>query len=223
MDRKSDIRPITIAVIDDHPIVRNGLVSVFVEDSAFELVGQGATSAEALQICVEHQPDIILLDLGIPGGGLNALKAIRQQAPKVKCVMLTVCDDAGVAIAAMNSGAKGYILKGVDSRDLISALCLIFRDECFVSPEFAHKLLMATQAEPSPDSASDGLSKREAQILFELEKGSCNRQIAETLSLSENTVKHYVSVIMHKYGATSRFSAVVAVRNLRRANLRESE
>ena len=214
----SDISQISIAIIDDHPILRHGLAAVLRNEPRFRLVGEGGNAAEALQIAQLHRPDIMILDLNIPGSGMEALKQIAVEFPEVRCIILTVCDSADTAIAALNAGAQGYVLKGVSGAALKAAIWTVFNNESFVSPEFATKLLNAAQHK-KPDTTIDDtrLSFREGQILREVEAGLSNRMVAEKLRLSEKTVKYYMSSIMQKYGVNNRVSAVIAYQKIRRS------
>ena len=214
----SDISRISIAVIDDHPILRHGLAAVLRNEPRFRLVGEGGNATEALQIAQLHRPDIMILDLNIPGSGMEALKQIAVEFPEVRCIILTVCDSADTAIAALNAGAQGYVLKGVSGAALKAAIWTVFNNESFVSPEFATKLLNAAQHK-KPDTTIDDtrLSFREGQILREVEAGLSNRMVAEKLRLSEKTVKYYMSSIMQKYGVSNRVSAVIAYQKIRRS------
>ena len=156
-----------------------------------------------MQIAELHRPDIIILDLNIPGGGIDALKRIAVKFPSVRCIILTVCDNADTAIGALNAGAQGYILKGVSGGELKSAIWTVFNNELFVSPEFATKLLLAAQNRTQETSIADSrLSFRETQILREVAAGLSNRMVAEKLRISEKTVKYYMSSIMQKYGVS---------------------
>jgi two-component system nitrate/nitrite response regulator NarL len=214
----SDTSRVSIAIVDDHPILRYGLAAVLRSDPRFRLVAEGGSATEALQIAQLHRPDIIILDLNIPGGGIEALKQIAVEFPSVRCIILTVCDSADTAIGALNAGAQGYILKGVSGTDLKSAIWTVFNNESFVSPEFATKLLLAAQNRNQDTSIADSrLSFREAQILREVEAGLSNRMVAEKLRISEKTVKHYMSSIMQKYGVNNRVSAVIAYQKVRRS------
>ena len=206
----SDIDRISVAVVDDHPILRQGLAAVLRNEPRFRFVAEGGSATEALQIAEVHRPDIIILDLNIPGGGIDALKQIAVEFPSVRCIILTVCDNADTAIGALNAGAQGYILKGVSGGELKSAICTVFNNESFVSPEFATKLLLAAQNRQETSVADRRLSFRETQILREVAAGLSNRMVAEKLSISEKTVKHYMSSIMQKYGVSNRVSAVMA-------------
>ena len=207
----SDTCRISVAVVDDHPILRQGLAAVLRNEPRFRFVAEGGSATEALQIAERHRPDIIILDLNIPGGGIDALKQIAVEFPTVRCIILTVCDNADIAIGALNAGAQGYILKGVSGGELKSAIWTVFSNESFVSPEFATKLLLAAQNKGHETSIADSrLSSRETQILREVAAGLSNRMVAEKLSISEKTVKHYMSSIMQKYGVSNRLSAVMA-------------
>jgi DNA-binding NarL/FixJ family response regulator len=210
----SDAEPISIALVDNHPIFRHGLAAVFEADAHFKVVAEGASATEALEMVSAHRPNIILLELRIPGGGIEILKQMRVEFPETRCVVLTACDDPHIGIAALNAGAHGYILKGVSARELKAALWAVYKSETsFVSPEFATRLLSAAQHKPEMIYA--GLSHREMQILLEVEGGATNRMVAEKLSLSEKTVKHYMGTIMQKYGVTNRTSAVFAYQKMR--------
>lgn len=206
----SDIDRISIAVVDDHPILRQGLAAVLRNEPRFRFVAEGGSATEALQIAEVHRPDIIILDLNIPGGGIDALRQIAVEFPSVRCIVLTVCDNADTAIGALNAGAQGYILKGVSGGDLKSAIWTVFNNELFVSPEFATKMLLAAQNRQETSVADRRLSFRETQILREVAAGLSNRMVAEKLSISEKTVKHYMSSIMQKYGVSNRVAAVMA-------------
>lgn len=203
------INSISIALIDDHPILRQGMVASFQTEPRLSVVAEGSSSIEALEIAKVHCPDIMILDLGIPGGGLEALKQITIEYPSVRCIILTVCDDPQTAIAAMKSGAQGYILKGVGARELKAAILTVYNNESFISPEFASKLVLAAQAGDGLKFDS-GLSHRETQILTEVQNGATNKMVAVKLNISEKTVKHYMSSIMQKYGVANRVSAVMA-------------
>lgn len=215
----SDFSRISIAIIDDHPIVRQGLVTVLRREPKFDLVAEGVSAEEAVDIAQRQTPDLMILDLGIVGGGISALSRIAVHAPSVKCIILTVCDSPETAISALNAGAKGYILKGVSAKDLIGAIWTVIHNESFVSPEFATKLLQAAQNKNNIIADSEKLSFRESQIIIQVELGLTNKQIAEKLHLSEKTVKYYMSNIMRKFGVANRVSAVIAAQRLREPHM----
>lgn len=204
------IEQASIALVDDHPIYRQGLAAVFRAENRFKVVAEGSSSTDVLEIAKMYRPKIMLLDLGIPGGGITILKQLGIEFPEIHCVILTACDDPQTGIAALNAGAHGYILKGVSATELKAALWAVCKNETsFVSPEFATRLLSAAQTK-----ADSGLSHREMQVLLEVVSGATNRMAAEKLSLSEKTVKHYMSSIMQKYGVTNRTSAVLAYQKM---------
>jgi two-component system nitrate/nitrite response regulator NarL len=209
------VQQASIALIDHHPIYRHGLAAVFRAEARFKVVAEGASSMEALEIAASHRPRIILLELAIPGGGIDTVKQLSTEFPESHCVVLTACDDPQTGIAALNAGAHGYILKGVGATELKAALWAVHKNESsFVSPEFAARLLSAAQHKQSA-RIDIGLSHRETQVLREVESGATNRMVAEKLRLSEKTVKHYMSSIMQKYGVTNRVSAVMAYQRMR--------
>jgi DNA-binding NarL/FixJ family response regulator len=210
----TNVDRVSIALVDDHPIYRHGLAAVFRAEDRFNVVAEGGSSTEALQIASVHRPRIMLLDLGIPGGGIETIQQLCVEFPETYCVILTACDNPQTGIAALNAGAHGYILKGVSATELKAALWAVYKDETsFVSPEFATRLLSAAQNK-EPTTVNSGLSHREMQVLREVVSGATNRMVAEKLSLSEKTVKHYMSSIMQKYGVTNRTSAVIAYQKM---------
>ncbi|MET4449159.1 two-component system nitrate/nitrite response regulator NarL [Bradyrhizobium sp. GM2.2] len=207
----------TIAIVDDHPIYRQGLTAVFRAEARFKVVAEGASTADALDIAKAHRPSILVLDLGIPGDSLETLRQLCVEFPGTHCVILTACDDPQTGIAALNAGAHGYILKGVSASELKAAIWAVFKNESsFVSPEFAARLLSAVQRKEAV-SIDVGLSHRELQIIAEVESGATNRMVADKLKISEKTVKHYMSSIMQKCGATNRVSAVMAYQRMRQS------
>jgi two-component system, NarL family, nitrate/nitrite response regulator NarL len=208
---------VSIAIVDDHPILRQGLCAVLISDPRFEIVAEGDSAAVALDIAKAHRPQIMLLDLGIPGGGSEALRQICDEFSGIRCIILTACDSADAAVAALSSGARGYILKGISGNDLKSAILSVANNESFISPEFATKLVMSVQKKKASLTSDPRLSHRETQILREVETGLTNRMVAEKLSISEKTVKYYMSSIMQKYGVSNRVSAILAHQNGRKS------
>ena len=198
------------AVVDDHPIFRRGLAALLKDDMGFGTVHQGASAREAIRIAEREAPDILFLDLDMPGNGIEALREITLSHPDIPCVLLTACDAAEEAIIALNLGASGYILKGVGAADLAEAIDTILGGGTFVSPSFAAKMLRAAQGPASAGAPAVHLTHREVQVLRALERGKTNREIATQLAISEKTVKFYMTNIMQKYGVTNRVAAVIA-------------
>ena len=216
----NNLARVSIAVVDDHPVVRHGLAAVLGNEPLFNVVAEGVSAADAIEIAKAHQPDVAIIDLGIPGGGIEAISEIIAQAPSVRCIVLTVCDSPDIAIDALNAGAKGYVLKGISANELKTAIWAVFNNETFVSPEFATKLLRAAQRKSQPSSEDEArLTDRETLILREVENGLTNRQIASKLRLKEKSVKYYMTSIMRKYGVRNRVAAVVAHQKLRQTNI----
>ncbi len=204
-----EIKDILIGIVDDHCIVREGLVRVLRKMQGARVVFEGANAFEAVDLAVKHEPDLLIVDLGIDGGGLNAIRLIGERAPNVRCVVFTASDDPKAALAALTLGAKGFILKGIGAAELVSALQSILSDQSYVSPEFAMRLVEVANATGGTVAADLHLNVREVQVINEVEKGLTNRQIAERLKISEQTVKYYMTSLMQKYGVTNRTLAVL--------------
>lgn len=206
MDRK-----FTIGIVDDHPIFRKGLVAVLRDEPFVGKIFEGDSTERALQIADEHEPDLMILDLMMSGGGgIPALSGISKAHPSIMCVVLTMSDCPDMAIAALNEGARGYMLKGIPGGEFITAMRSVLHGDTFVSPAFAKKLLIVAQKNKVSHESIDGLTAREDQVLRELKLGHSNREIALSLSIKEKTVKFYMSSIMHKLGARNRVEALVA-------------
>ncbi|MEI4488200.1 response regulator transcription factor [Frigidibacter sp. MR17.14] len=212
-------RKFSVAIIDDHPIFRRGRAAVLRDEPDVGAIYEEDSADRAVELAAERTPDIMILDLVMPGGGgLSALSRIAGAHPEVRCVLLTVNDCPDTAIEALNGGARGYILKGVPAGELISALRSIMRGDTFVSPAFATRLLSAAQeSRARRDPAAGSLTFREEQVLRELKSGRSNREIAEILSISEKTVKVHMSSIMQKLGAKNRVEALVVYQRTRGA------
>ncbi|MGO4852552.1 response regulator [Phaeovulum sp. W22_SRMD_FR3] len=199
---------ITVGIVDDHEVVRQGLSAILAQQRSMRVIGEGASAPEAVSLAIKYRPDVMLLDITMPGGGLEALKTIVSKTPEVRCVILTACDDASVAMAAITAGARGFILKGVSSGNLLAAIEVVMADQSYVSPEFAARLMDAALQVKLEGAPSLGLSRREEQVLREVEKGLTNREVADRLHLSEKTVKHYMTSVMQKFGVSNRVGAI---------------
>ena len=204
---------IRVVIVDDHPLFREGVAAMLRAEPDIEIAGQGATAQEAIRLARELLPDLILLDIDMPGGGISAAQAIAMSCPVTKIMMLTVSTDEDHVLAALKAGARAYVLKGVASRELIGILRTVWAGESYVSPSLAASLLSEmTAALPRnrpPLDSFDELTERERQILEGLAAGSSNKEIAEQLHLSEKTVKHYVTNILQKLHARNRVEAAL--------------
>lgn len=206
---------IRVAIIDDHPLFREGVTRSLTEIGGFEIVGEGSTVEDALRIAADGRPDVVLLDISMPGGGLNAVTPIRQRAPQQKIVMLTVSESGEDVARALRDGACGYVLKGVGSRALADIVRSVAAGENYVSPGLSARLLagLTGAAEPAePAAALSGLTGRERQILDLVASGLSNKRVALTLGLQEKTIKHHMTRILAKLGVSNRTEAAIAYR-----------
>ncbi len=203
---------IRVAVVDDHPIMRDGLVYTFNRETDFEVVGQGATGPEAIQIAELLLPDLIFLDINMPGDGLDAARTISTRCPAVRIIMLTAHDADQHVMNALRGGASGYVLKGVSSEELVKTARAVHSGEAYVSPALAARLLgmrgrQASGARPA-ESFVD-LTAREEQILRLVCAGQSNKEIGDHIGLTEKTVKHYMTNILQKLHARNRVEAAL--------------
>ncbi len=204
-----------IAIIDDHPLMRQGIEYTLRREKDFHVIATGGTVDEAVAIAQDHAPDVILLDISLPGCGLAAAKTITAANAAIRILILTVSERHEDVSAALKAGARGYILKGIGGSDLVKTIRSVAAGETYITPQFAARLL--TKPTELVDAAADTvgqLSLREQQILTEVSIGLTNKEIAKKLNLSEKTVKHYMSGVLQKLSARNRVEAVVASRRL---------
>jgi two-component system, NarL family, nitrate/nitrite response regulator NarL len=205
-----DHATLSVAVIDDHPLFCEGVVDTLRSSHAADVVGVGGTAGDAVRIANEERPDVLLLDVGIPGSGIEAVRSISRVCPIVKIIMLTVSENEEDVAQALEAGAKGYVLKGTSGPELLKAMLAVSRGELYVTPGLAARLLR--QEPPSLTALSD-LTEREAQILAQVARGLTNKEIARELSLSEKTVKHHMTNVMQKLQVRNRVEAAMIFRN----------
>ena len=204
-----------IAIIDDHPLFREGVVYTLGAQQDIEVVGEGESAADALRIVAERMPDILLLDVSMPGGGLNAVRQISAAFPVVKVVMLTVSESEDDVTAALRAGARAYVLKGVASRELARIIRSVAAGEVYVTPSLAASLLYELTGGRGPNATPnplDGLTERERQILERVAAGDSNKEIGAQLGVSEKTVKHHMTNILQKLQARNRVEAALMAR-----------
>ena len=218
MRKLSSARKIRVAVVDDHPMMRRGVSETLSEESDLELVGAGASAQDALRLAKQERPDLILLDIALPGGGIEAATEIAKSCPEVKVIILTVREDRATVNAALRAGAKGYIVKGVEGPELVSTLRRVNSGQSYVTPALAAQLLaadrnagLASVADGTP-GARARLTVREQQIVDLLGNGLSNQEIAEELDLTESTIKHYMTRILQKLGFRNRTEAAIFAR-----------
>ena len=205
--------PIRIAIIDDHPLFLAGVARTLSYAEDIELVAVGASADEGLAIARQHAPDIMLIDVSMPGGGLAAAATICQSYASIKVIMLTASEREEDVRAAMSAGVRGYVLKGISGGDLVSTIRAVHLGEAYITPEFAARLLtklQTAQEEPTTQESAPELSVREDQIVRELIAGLTNKEIAAKLGLSEKTVKNYMTSVLLKLRARNRVEAILA-------------
>ena len=207
---------ITIAVIDDHPLFREGVMRILSEIQGFKIVGEGSTKEDALEICATLNPDILLMDISMPGGGLNAILPILEINSEQKIMMLTVSETSDDVMSALDKGAKAYVLKGVGSRALADIVRSVAAGETYVSPTLSARLLsdmssaaaIAKQSNPIND-----LTSREHEVLNLVAEGLSNKRIALRLGVHEKTIKQHMTHIFAKLGTSNRTEAAMVLRN----------
>lgn len=195
---------IRVAVVDDHTIVRNGLVALLGAHADLEIVGAAGDGEAAVTLCVEQRPDVVLMDLSMPGvGGIEATRRIAAEAPGVQVVVLTSFMDRERIVEALSAGAIGYLLKDAEPEELIRGIHTAARGESPLDPRAARTMLGAQRA-PDP---LDVLTDREREVLVLVADGLPNKQIGRRLEISEKTVKAHLTSIFRAIGVTDRMQA----------------
>jgi DNA-binding NarL/FixJ family response regulator len=181
----------------------------FASEEDFELVGQAGTGEEAIRLVGEKIPDVLLLDIAMPGmGGIAAAQRISATYPVVRIIMLTVSEDQDDLMAALKAGARGYVLKGVSARTLLHAVRSVAEGDVYISPNLAGSILFEMTSTQQPDPLSS-LTEREQEILVLVGQGLTNREIGDRLFLAEKTVKHYMTNVLQKLQVRSRVEAAL--------------
>ena len=204
-----------ILLVDDHPLVRNGLRALLASVPEMLVVGEAATGEEALARAEELQPDIILMDLNMPGlNGVEASRRILQARPRIGILVLTMLEDDASVFAAMRAGARGYLLKGADQSEVLRAIQVVAHGEAIFSPSIARRLMQyfANMQPVLPQAAFPDLTDREREILGLIALGKSNAEIAEELVVSLKTVSNHVSNIFSKLQVVDRAQAVLRAR-----------
>jgi RNA polymerase sigma factor (sigma-70 family) len=204
---------IHVVIADDHTLFREGLAGIISGNKDFEVVGQAGTMQEAVQLARDLLPDIILLDIDMPGGGLEAARIVAEECPVTSIVILTSSEEDDHLISALKIGARAYILKGVAARELLRILRAVSVGESYVPPRLAASLLLemreANSQQKQVANPLDELTPREREILEGLAAGLSNKEIGEKLFLSEKTVKHYMTNILQKLQVRNRVEAAL--------------
>lgn len=196
---------IRILVVDDHPVVREGLVASLEDEPEFEVVGEAGSAKEAMSMVAARKPDIILLDLELPEvTGLEAIPTLIAAHSASKVLILTAYDTDERVLGALRAGARGYLLKGASLEEIARAIRAVHAGESYLEPRIASKVL--TQL--GPRKRPTALSEREREVLRKIAGGHSNKQIAQALGITERTVKFHVTSIRNKLGAENRAQAV---------------
>ena len=202
----SEQNPIRVMPVDDHAVVRSGLRFFLLGFDDMELVGEAEGGEEAVQLCAEVQPDVILMDLMMPGmDGATATRAILERCSQTQVVVLTSFHEEGLVKNALQAGAISYLLKDVQADELAAAIRSAYAGRPTLAPEAAQALLHAATHPPKP---GQDLTRRELEVLALLTEGLNNNQIAERLTVSSSTARFHVSNILSKLGAVNRAEAV---------------
>jgi DNA-binding NarL/FixJ family response regulator len=206
--------PIRVLIADDHPFFRDGLRVLLDATADTELVGEADDGAQTVALAAELQPDVILMDLQMPGlGGIEATRRILHASPHVGVLVVTMYEDDDSVFAAMRAGARGYLLKGADKEEMRVAIRAVARGEAVFGPAIARRLMQYFAApRQSPTDTFPDLTERERQILALLAAGRTNQEIAERLVLTLKTVRNYVSNVFAKLQVTDRAQAIIRAR-----------
>jgi DNA-binding NarL/FixJ family response regulator len=199
---------IRIVVADDHPLFLDGLVATLAADQELVVVATVGDAAAAVRAVRDHRPDLALLDVAMPGGGLEAARQISASDPATRIVMLTSSEDEDDLMAAMKAGARGYVLKGVAGRELRAILKGIHAGETYLAPGLAFGALKEL-TKPRIPNPVDALTGREREVLALVASGLSNAEIGGRLGLAEKTVKHYMTSILGKLQVASRVEAAL--------------
>jgi two-component system response regulator DevR len=199
-----------IVLVDDHELVRLGLKSLLEHHPQFEVVGEAGTAKEAVDQVARHQPDIVLMDIRLPGtSGIEACEEITHNYPNTRVIMLTSYAEDEMLFSAIRAGASGYVLKQIGGDDLIRALEAIGRGEALLDPAVTQRVFQEVRRAVKEEEASAfvNLSQQERHVLLLVSEGKTNREIAKALFLGEGTVRNYVSSILSKLGVSNRAEA----------------
>ncbi len=202
--------PIRIVIADDHPLFREGVAQSLSGVPDFTVVGQAGSGEEAFALVGNLLPDVLLLDVTMPGdGGIVTAGKVAAAWPVVRIMMLTVSEDQDTLMAALKAGARGYVLKGVTARDLANAVRVVAGGVIYISPALAGGILFELTARKQADDPLTALTDREREILGLVAEGLTNREIGDHLHLAEKTIKHYMTNVLQKLQVRSRVEAAL--------------
>ncbi len=208
------VEPLTILIADDHPVFRKGLRALLASMLGVDLAGEATSGEEAIRLAEQLQPDVILMDLQMPGGGgLAAIRQIVQTSPHIRILVLTMFQDDDSVFAALRAGARGYILKDMDDEEITRAILAVGSGEAIFSPAIAERMIQYFSARPAvPTGIFPELTDSERNVLINMAQGLNNEEIARRLSFSNKTVRNYVSNIFSKLQVADRAQAIIKAR-----------
>jgi two-component system, NarL family, response regulator YdfI len=202
-------QPIRILVADDHLIIRQGLRLILETQDGFEMVGEAADGAEAIRLCGDLNPEVVLMDLRMPGmDGLTAIERLHQEQPGIAVVILTTFNEDDLMMRGLRLGAKGYLLKDTDRETLFNTIRAAARGETLLRPEIIARVLSQAGQNSAPVSDQSGLTGRELEVLKGVAQGERSKEIAVRLGISERTVKAHLASIYNRLGVDSRAAAI---------------
>lgn len=210
------MKPVMVAFVDGHPVMLSGLAGLFSATTGFEIVASGSSVEDAIQIAFNLSPDILVMDLNMPGNAFDAIKQITAKQGSTKVVAFTASASIEHAVMALDSGASGYILKGSSVEELVQGLRAVHGGDTYMTQGFATKVIFALRNTSVAKIAVHAIrfSVREGQIVRSLLLGRTNKEIAVALSISEKTVKHYMTVLMQKLHARNRLQLVLQAQKM---------
>jgi two-component system nitrate/nitrite response regulator NarL len=211
--------PVKVAVLDDHPIVRDALCSIISQQPEFEVVASGSTAGDLLEVVDSSDPHVVVVDLKMPGSTLDAIRSVTGGQGSRNILVFTASAETTDCLDAIEAGALGYVVKGSSSDELFRALRSVSEGREYLSPGIAGRCLktITERSRQKAEQPSYDLSYREAQIVEQLLNGASNKSIARTLSISEKTVKYYMTQIMQKLNAKNRVEVALTVQRDRAA------
>ena len=199
---------IQIVIVDDHPLLRQGVATILKAQRDMKVVGEAGTAEEAIRLAAVLQPDILLLDISIPGSGVSVIEEVARSCPDVKIAILTASEAEDDVTAALRTGARAYIVKGVPPRELVRILRAVYAGETYVTPDLSVDLLVRRDPAGAPNPL-DELTERELEVLAGVVAGSSNKEIGHSLGLSEKTIKYHMTNILQKLQVRSRVEAAL--------------
>jgi DNA-binding NarL/FixJ family response regulator len=209
----NDSEPIRVVIVDDHPVVVDGLRASLESSPGFQVLGEAGSGEEALRRVDEVHPDVVLMDLEMPGmGGLEAIRHLTRRHPEVAVLVLTMFDQDELVLSALRAGARGYLLKGAPRDDVVRSITAVARGDAVFGGDVADRLLGMVAMGTTLPTAFPELSDREREVLALLANGMSNGAIARRLDLSPRTIANHVSNILPKIHANDRAQAVIAAR-----------